>query len=280
MIKIGYLGPAGTFCEEAALLYTEKIEAQLVPLTPLYDLILSIDKGDVDEGVVPIENSVEGSLSLTLDMLVKEVKLLIKKEIILAVQHYLLGQAGTSLIEITDVVSHPQAQAQCHQFLRERLPGVKFHPAESTAQAVEAVANAKSQPGQVLAAIGSLKAAKIYGLEVLSDVINDYQDNFTRFVVLGKKDAPPTGRDKTSIVFSSLRDKPGALWELLGEFAKRGINLTKIESRPSKKMLGDYLFFVDLEGHRTEPKVKEALAAVEKSVSYFKMLGSYPKCLI
>jgi prephenate dehydratase len=285
MKKIAYLGPSGTYAEEAALLYGEASGYGLVPVAPIYDLILAVDNGEYDEAVVPLENSIEGSLGLTLDMLVKEVRLFIKKEIILPIHHYLLGKAGTKLKDITDIISHPQALAQCHTFLHQRLKRVRIHPSESTAQAVELVSSgqlpeARPQPTDrpvVLAAIGSLKAAQLYQLEILADNINDYQDNSTRFVVLAKEDGQPTGNDKTSIVFSSLKDKPGALYELLGEFARRNINLTRIESRPSKKMLGDYLFFVDLKGHRTEALIVEALKAVEKHVSYFKMLGSYPK---
>jgi prephenate dehydratase len=278
MMKIAYLGPSGTFSEEAAALYRgEARSAELVPVAPLYDLILAVDSGEYEEGIVPIENSLEGSISITLDMLVKEVKLFIKKEIILAIRHYLLARPGTKLKDVTDIVSHGPATGQCHKFLHERMRGARVHPAESTAKAAEIVAGQKETPGQVWAAIGSMKAAGIYGLEMLTDVISDYQDNYTRFVVLAKKDDKPTGQDKTSIVFSSLRDKPGALFEILGEFANRQINLSKIESRPSKKMLGDYLFFVDLAGHREDQPVKDALASIEKNVSFFKMLGSYPK---
>lgn len=285
-MKIAYLGPAGTYSEEAGLLYNQKIGGQLIGVVPLYDLILAVDSGQYEEGVVPIENSIEGSLSLTLDMLVQEVRLLIKKEIVLPIHHCLLGRPGTKINEVTDIISHPQAQAQCHRFLHERLAGIRLHSAESTASAAEQVADGRlesqTNPAPagkktVFAAIGSEKAAAVYKLEILADFINDYQDTSTRFVVLAKKDSEPTGNDKTSIVFSALKDKPGALFEILGEFANRGINLTKIESRPSKKMLGDYLFFVDLEGHRARQKVKEALAGVEKKVSFFKMLGSYPK---
>lgn len=270
--RVGFLGPAGTFCEMAALEYAGK-NVPLVPYGTIYDLILAADKGKVTEAVVPLENSLEGSVNLTLDMLVKEVELRISHEIISNIHHYLLGWPGTKLSQISEVFSHPQAVGQCHQWLRRNLKRARVHSTESTAQAVELVERSKNF---WQAAIGTSRAGEIYGLKVLASRINDYRENQTRFAVLAKQDGRPTGRDKTSIVFSTWRDRPGGLYDILGEFASRRINLTRIESRPSRKMLGDYVFFLDLAGHRAEKKVAAALAAVRKKASFFKLLGSYP----
>lgn len=270
--KIGFLGPGGTFSEMAAREYVGH-KVTLVPYETLYDLILAADRGVVTAAVAPLENSLEGSVNLTLDMLVKEVDLRISREIVLHIHHYLLGWPGTKLDRISEVFAHPQASGQCHEWLRKNLKQAKVHPTESNAQSVELVARSKNF---WQAAIGPKRAGEIYGLKVLASHINDFKENQTRFVVLAKKDSPATGRDKTSIVFSTLRDRPGGLYEILGEFASRAINMTRIESRPSRKMLGDYVFFIDLAGHREDPKVAQALAAVRRKASFFKMLGSYP----
>lgn len=270
--KVGFLGPSGTFSEMAALVYAGK-KTPLAPYETIYDLILAADRQEVAEAVVPLENSIEGSINLTSDMLVKEVDLQIDREIVLNIHHYLLGWPGTRLDQVSEVFSIPQASGQCHQWLRKNLPQAKIHATESTAQAVELVERSKNF---WQAAIGTKRAGEIYKLRILASHINDYKENQTRFVVLTKQDHAPTGRDKTSMAFSTLRDRPGGLYEILGEFAGRGINLTRIESRPSRKMLGDYVFFIDLEGHRSEKRIAEALTNVRKKASFFKLLGSYP----
>jgi prephenate dehydratase len=289
MLKVGYLGPEGTFSEEASSLYSRRVKnAKFIPFTTIYDLLKAVDGGKIDEGITPIENSIEGTVGIVTDMLVGEVKLMIRQEIILPVFHYLLAGRGTKLSDVTDVISHPQAIDQCKGYLRKKLPRATFHLSYSTADAVRKVAmlseggiltpTKSSRKGRALfAAIGTKASAKLYGLDILSSKINDYGDNLTRFVVLSKKDHKRTGDDKTSLVFSISRDKPGGLHEMLGEFASRGINLTKIESRPSKRALGDYFFFVDLQGHRDDSLIKKALQLMKGRAAFFKMLGSYPR---
>lgn len=285
-MKVGYLGPEGTFCEEASKLYVKRIpgKVELYPYTTIHDLLYAADRRRLSEAIVPIENSVEGTVGMVTDMLVKDVNLLIKYEIIIPVYHYLIAQKGIKLKEVTDVISHPQALDQCKDFLRKKLPKVKLHLAYSTSDAVRQVATSLGEKviahgkvkGSVFAAIGTKASAKLYGLKVLASKINA-KENQTRFVVLAKKDHPRTGDDKTSIVFSIAKDRPGGLHDILGEFAIRNINLTKIESRPSKKALGDYYFFADMQGHRLDPVVADALFAIGRKASFMKFLGSYPR---
>jgi prephenate dehydratase len=285
-MKVGYLGPEGTNSEEACQLYLKKLEgkAQLEPYTTIHDALYAVDRGRINEAIVPIENSIEGTIGLVTDMLVKDVNLVIRQEIVIPIYHYLIVQKGIGLKEITDVISNPQVLDQCKDFLRRQLPGAKLHLAYSTSDAVRQVATSLGEKiiahgrvkGSVFAAIGTASSAKLYELRIVSAKINA-QDNKTRFVVLAKKDHTRTGRDKTSIVFSIAKDRPGGLHDVLSEFAVRNINLTKIESRPSKKALGDYYFFADLEGHRTDQPIAAALLEIKRKTSLLKMLGSYPK---
>ncbi|MFA4858489.1 MAG: prephenate dehydratase [Candidatus Margulisiibacteriota bacterium] len=284
-MKIGYLGPEGTFSEEASRLYRKKMEDKgtLVPFATFYDLLFAADKGKIAEAIAPIENSIEGTIGAVTDMLVRDVNLLIRQEIVLPVYHYLIAPKGVKLSAVTDIISLPLVLDQCKTFIRQHLPKVKLHMAGSTSGAVLQVATSIGEKINVnrkgacpiFAAIGTRAAAKLYGLNILAKKINA-ADNQTRFVVLAKKDHPPTGRDKTSIVFSIRKDHPGGLHNILGEFASRAVNLTKIESRPSKKALGDYYFFIDMEGHRADNIIQEALRFIEPKVSFLKVLGSYP----
>lgn len=283
--KIGYLGPEGTYCEAAGLKYLKGYRGvDLVPYATIHELLLACDRGRVKEAVVPIENLIEGTVGVVMDMLVKDVNLKIKKEIVIQVLHNLIAPRGTKLYQITDIISHPQAIDQCREFLRKKTPKAKLHLAYSTADAVRQVATSVGEKilGRVsghhplFAAIGTRAAAQLYGMAVVAAKINA-SHNQTRFVVLAKQDAKPTRRAKTSIVFSIGRDQPGGLHNILGEFASRAINLTKIESRPSKKALGDYYFFVDMEGHREDNIIKAALKFVKEKVSFLKILGSYQK---
>lgn len=285
-MKVGYLGPEGTFSEEASIKYCDRIKGkiELHPYTTIHDILFAVDKGQVSEAIVPIENSIEGTIGIVTDMLVKDVSLKIKNEIVLPVYHYLVAQKGTRISEVTDVISKPEVLDQCKDFLRKRLPKAKLHLAYSSSEAVREVATSLGEKiiahgkvkGSIFAAIGTKNAARLYGLNVLAEKINA-KENQTRFVVLAKNDHPATGKDKTSIVFSIRKDKPGGLHDILSVFAVRNINLTKIESRPSKKALGDYFFFVDMEGHRKDKLITEALAEIKKMSSFFKFLGSYPK---
>ncbi|MCX5749279.1 MAG: prephenate dehydratase [Candidatus Saganbacteria bacterium] len=274
--KIGYLGPEGTFSEEAGQVYLKKLEtkADLVPMPTFHDVLFAVDREEVDEGIVPVENSIEGTVGVVQDMLAKEVDLKIKGEIILPVHQSLMAKKDITLSEIKEVISFTQPIEQCRTWLRKNLPHAKIRFSSSTS---EAARTAASSAEEGIAAIGSSGSAKIYGLKVLLKDITDYSDNATRFIVLSKTDHKPTGSDKTSIVFSVIADKPGGLFAVLGEFASRGINLTKIESRPSKKALGDYFFFVDMEGHRKDKMISEAVSDITNKVAFLKILGSYPK---
>jgi len=269
-MRVGVLGPRGTYAELAAR--QEYGSAELIYLPTITDVALAVVDGKVDVGVVPVESLRNGSVGETLDALAwMDVK--VRGEIVYRVKHYLLGNRGSTTKSIRRVLSHPQALAQCREYLRKRLPEAELVETASTAKAAEDV----RRIGTVeVAAVGPKELAKIYGLRVLEEV-RGAEPNLTRFLCLSRGDSKKTGRDKTSIVFYTATDRPGILHEILGEFASRKINLTKIESRPSKKALGDYLFFVDLEGHRTDPVVREALEGVREKTAMLKILGSYPK---
>lgn len=271
-MRVGILGPRGTYAELAARSqFGEKV--RVVPYPMITDVAEAVARGDVQVGVIPIESLREGSVGEALDALAwTDVK--VQAEIITPISHSLLGMPGAKLGKITQVLSHPQALAQSREFLRKNLQKAELIEMTSTAKAAEQVGKLK-QPH--MAAIGPKALADLYGLKVLSEDIQSGELNITRFLCLAKEDGKPTGRDKTSIVFYTAQDRPGILHEILGEFAVRKINLTKIESRPSKKALGDYLFFVDFEGHREDPKVNEALEGVKLKTAMLKVLGSYPK---
>lgn len=226
-------------------------------------------QGSVDYGLVPIENSLEGSVGVTLDLFLKyEVK--ICGEVVIDIKHSLLAPKGTVMDEIGEVLSHPHALAQCKGFVKKLGVRTKNYP--STAGAAREVADKKLRG---VAAIAPERAARLYDLEVLEKEIQDEDFNQTRFLVTARKDHRATGRDKTSIIFA-LIDRPGALYDALRAFAEEGINLTKIESRPSRKALGDYIFYVDFIGHRRDANIKKALAELKSRVTFLKILGSYP----
>jgi prephenate dehydratase len=278
MLKIGFLGPEGTFSEEASAVYKKKVgNAKFIPYSTIHDLLIDVDKGKLDEGITPIENSAEGTLGLVIDALVNEVDLKIKQEIVLPIRQYLMAKTNIPASKITEVISYPPVIDQCKQYLRKKLPKAKVRFAFSTADAARQVAQSEVVRGlNMPAAIASRTSAKLYGLTIIDSNVNDYPDNATRFVVLAKKDHARTGDDKTSIVFSILKDRPGGLHDILGEFANRDLNLTKIESRPTKRTLGDYFFFIDMQGHRMDKIIAKALSEVKAKASFFKMLGSYP----
>ncbi|MEE8173976.1 MAG: prephenate dehydratase [Dehalococcoidia bacterium] len=269
--RIAYLGPAGTFTEEAALAYDEK--AELIPFSSIPAVASAVDTGMADEGVVAIENSLEGSVTDTLDLLIHESKVLILRELILPIEHHLLVRPGTQAAEIKNIFSHPQALAQCRRFLERCFPKVQLVSALSTARAVEDMMASDAAS----AAIGTRRAAALYGAEILAEGIQDQASNVTRFVVLAPVDHPATGCDKTSLCFSFADDSPGLLCSVLQEFAQRDINLAKVESRPSRESFGRYIFLVDLEGHRQDPVIAEALERVRAKAAVLKILGSYPR---
>lgn len=272
-MKIGYLGPQGTFTEEAGLGPFSFKESDLVSFPSVADVIQAVEDGAVSEGIVPIENSIEGSFNLTLDMLAFESNVMIEREGIVPIKHNLLAKPGMKLKDIKAVISIPHATAQCRQFLKDKLPGVVTEAANSTAEAAMKVAEEDGNR----AAIGTALAAKLYGLDVLAEDIEDVKGNQTRFIMIGKKKSARTGKDKTSIVVMPHEDRPGILLQILQEFAFRFINLTKIESRPSKQALGQYIFFIDMEGHIEDKVIEEAVKCLRCKFRDVKFLGSYPK---
>ncbi|MGZ7116041.1 MAG: prephenate dehydratase [Methanobacterium sp.] len=263
--KIGFLGPSGTYAEEAA----SKIDGELIPFESIMEVMEALKQKNVNLGVIPIENSIEGSVGLTLDLLVHDYDLKIIGEIILPISHKLLINPKSGIEDIETVYSHGQALSQCRKFIEN----MNFKPiaASSTSMAAEMARGQKNA-----AAIGTGRAADLYGLKIAAENIQDYDENLTRFIILGRHLHEPTGHDKTSIVFSMNQDRPGGLYEVLGEFAKCNVNLTKIESRPSKKKLGKYIFFIDFQGHTANIEVKNILNSIKNKVSYVKILGSYP----
>jgi prephenate dehydratase len=267
-----FLGPRGSFSEEAALQRTGSED--LVAFTSFPALVSAVETGLASEAVLPIENSIEGSVSTTLDLLIHETALRIAGEIVLPVRHFLVTRPGVRLDEVRIVTSHPQALGQCRRFLDRCLPGVAQIAALSTSGAVQEVAEGTDDH---LAAIGPARAAELYGGAILAHDIQDARLNVTRFVVLAPEDAPPTGDDKTSLGFRVMENIPGALHRILGELADENIQMTKIESRPTKGWLGDYVFLIDFEGHRQDERVARVLERVAAASSMLKIFGSYPR---
>jgi prephenate dehydratase len=273
MNKVGFLGPHGTFTEEALLSSMTVDSKQLVPFPTEQEVIRAVDEDRVGKGIVPIENSIEGSVNSTLDSLTFDSDSLIEKEIIISTRHNLIGRKHTKLEDVSVIISHPQATAQCRKYLAEKLPGAVVQAANSTAEAVKKVA----EDGGAKVAIGTELASHIYDLAVLESDIEDFKDNKTRFVVVGKEAAVRTGQDKTSLVCFIYEDRPGSLLQILQEFAYRYVNLTKIQSRPTKKGLGDYCFWIDTEGHIEDEPIASAIKCLKCKIREVKVLGSYPR---
>jgi prephenate dehydratase len=265
-----FLGPQGTFTEEA-LLSLEIPDVEPVSRPTIWDVFEAVEQGDAKSGIVPIENSIEGSVTATLDMLAFESDLMIRGEVVRDIHHALIVSPGLNVEQITAVASHPQASAQCRKWLARVLPGRPIEAANSTS---EAVGRAVAEPG--VAAIGTELAAELHGGEILFSAIEDHASNKTRFVLIGREDREPSGRDKTSLACFIMQDQPGALLQILQEFAYRYLNLTKIQSRPTKERLGDYMFFIDVEGHRADDNLAGAIKCLQCKVAEVKVLGSYP----
>lgn len=273
-MSIGFLGPAGTFTEEALLTQPDLAAADIVPLATLADVLESVCDGRTDMAFVPIENSIEGTVHATVDSLVFEVDLLVQREVVLDVHMHLLAPPGTSVDGLRRVLSFPHASAQCRRYLAEHLPGVEVVPTSSTAEAAR-ILGEERRPHT--AALAPRLAAQLYGLEVLASTVEDHPDNQTRFVALASEGVPePTGHDKTSIVCFQRQDRPGSLHGILSEFSARNINLTKLESRPTKRGLGNYCFLIDLEGHVADEVVADCLRVLHAELAGVKFLGSYP----
>ena len=278
-MRLAYLGPEGTYSEEASLQHARQDAAHfgespsLVPFTSIPAVVRAVEEGTADEAVVPVENSLEGIVTYTADLLIHHTPLKIRREIVLAIHHCLAIQPGVDHRDVRVVYSHPQALAQCRSYLEHHLPGAEPVASLSTAGAVRDM----QRSDRPAAAISSLRAAGILGATVADRNIEDVSSNKTRFVVLAGRDAAPTGRDKTSICFDFSEDAAGILHGALGELASRGINMLRIESRPDRRSLGRYIFLIDLEGHRTDAVVHEALEGIRARATMFKVLGSYPR---
>jgi prephenate dehydratase len=306
--RAGYLGPEGTFSEEALLGSIDERAVALVALETIHDAVMAVQEQGVEWSLVPIENSIEGSVTVTLDTLAGRASdVAIVGEVVLPVRHYLIARAQLELREIETIVSHPHVPGQCTRFLRERLPHARIAAASSTAEAVRLVAEHEDRAtddalaatggqasrraggaagGGKWAAIGTRLAAELYRCEVIAERIQDREDNETRFVWLARTDSAAGGpplrmaagpRSKTSLVFwGAGADHAGWLVLCLDEFARREINLTKIESRPMRERLGHYMFFVDLEGSLADGIVSDALAGLRSRCEKVRVLGSYP----
>jgi prephenate dehydratase len=289
-VRLGYFGPEGTFTHEALIESagaaggrSGAAELEAVPLPTIYDTVMAVHAGTVERALVPIENSLEGSVNATLDALAIDTEdVAIVGEVVRPIRHALIARTELELDEIEAVVSHPQATAQCARFIRTRLPGARVLAGSSTADAVRLVADHDGP----WAALANRLAAERYGCRVLRAGVEDVAGNETRFVWLARVgtaaeapwDAePPLGPWKTAIVFWGVgADAPGWLVACLSEFASRQVNLTRIESRPRKQGLGHYMFFLDLEGRDTEPHVADALAGLRDYVEVVRVLGSFP----
>jgi prephenate dehydratase len=273
MTRVGFLGPHGTFAEEALLTQPDLAAGDAVPFRDVPHVITAVERGEVDVGIVPIENSIEGSISVTLDTLAFDTDLLVQREVDLPVSLNLCAPKGTKLADITTVLSHPNPLGQVRLWMAKHLPDATTVAANSTAEAANQVARSKRRG---MASIGTTQGAKHSGLHILARDIEDHPDNLTRFVIVGYGIPAPSGHDKTSIVCFQRENKPGSLLAILQEFSARAINLTKLESRPTKRSLGDYCFFIDFEGHLDDELVADCLRTLAAKQAEVKFLGSYP----
>lgn len=272
--RVGFLGPVGTFTEQAMLREPDLADLDKVPYPLMTDVLFAVADGEIDLGVVPVENAIEGTVNATVDTMAFDVDVLIQRELLEPVALHLLTVPRTDLSAVRQVVSIPVASAQCRTWLREHLPQVDYVAASSTAEAASIVAKA-ADPS--VAAIANERAADVYGLQVSGADIEDHPENQTRFVLVGRSGIPaPTGHDKTSIVVFQQADRPGSLLAILQEFAARSINLSLLLSRPTKTSLGDYCFVLDLDGHVADPVVADCLRTIRATQSHVKFLGSYP----
>jgi chorismate mutase/prephenate dehydratase len=271
-VTVAYLGPRGTFSERAALKHFG-LAAEAVPVPSIDEVFREVESGAADFGVVPVENSTEGAVGRSLDLM-PQTSAKVCGEVIVRIHHHLMAKQPGPIGDVKRVFSHGQSLAQCHEWLNANMPKAERVAVSSNA---EAARRASEEPGS--AAVAGEMAAEHYGLAILASNIEDEPNNTTRFLVLGDYEPKPSGRDKTSLVLSS-RNRAGAVYEMLTPFARRGVSMTKFESRPSKVAVWEYLFFVDIEGHRDSPSVAEALEEVGGIAGYIKVLGSYPAAVI
>ena len=270
VVRVAYLGPPGTFGEEAARRCAPG--ADFLPYPTHGAVARAVESGEAETGVMAIENSLNGSVAETLDILIHETALKIQAELLVPVVHNLVVAPGTALDQIDLIYSHPQALAQCRAFLEGHCPEAHQAASLSTAEAVE---RAVERPRA--AAIATARAASLYGAEILAESIQDQENNATRFVVIGTGEPEPCGRDRTSIAFEFAGDRAGLLTAALSEFSSRGINCTKMESRPTRATFGEYIFLIDFEGHAHDPQCAAALDGLRGMTSMLKVFGSYPQ---
>jgi prephenate dehydratase len=271
---VAYFGPAATFSQEALLTQPDLAAADLRPLGSITAVLEAVAEGVTDLGFIPIENAIEGTVSATIDGLIHDVDLHIQREVVMDIHLHLMARPGTGLADIRHVSSYPHALAQCQKYLTRALPGVEQRAANSTADAARVLGESGAADG---AAIAPRLAAERYGLAIVAEDVEDHPDNQTRFVLVARTRVPrATGHDKTSIVCFQRADHPGSLHGILGQFAARNINLTKLESRPTKQALGDYCFVIDLSGHIGDEVVADCLRDLHAGLAGVKFLGSYP----
>ena len=270
-MRLAFLGPPGTFGEEAALRYAPAAES--VPCPSHAAVAAAVERGDADEGVVAIENLLTGSVAETLDILIHDTNLQIQAELLLPIVHNLAVKPGTALPDVKVVYSHPQAFGQCKVFLERCLPLATFEAALSTTEAVQLTVRRDGDA----AAISTARAAELYGGELAARSIQDSANNVTRFLVLGHGTPAATGRDRTSIAFTFAEDRPGSLSSVLDVFAAAAINCSKIESRPTRATFGEYVFLIDFEGHAADEPCRRVLDAIRVLCAELKVFGSYPR---
>lgn len=270
-MRLAFLGPPGTFGEEAAMRFAPG--AELLPFPSHAAVAAAVESGMADLGVVAIENLINGSVAESLDILIHETTLTIQAELILPVVHNLVAKPGTRADQVAVIFSHTQALGQCRRFLERCFPKAQVEAALSTTEAVDL---ALRRDGDA-AAIATARAAELRGAEIVARGIQDSENNVTRFIILGRGQPSPTGRDRTSITFTFAEDHPGALASVLNEFARAGINCTKIESRPTKATFGEYVFLIDFEGHAEEAPGRAVLDAIRPLCGEVRVFGSYPR---
>jgi len=275
-LTVAFLGPLGTYSEEAALKQFG-VGRNAVVCGSIDEVFRTVEAGQADYGIVPVENSNEGAVGLTLDLLLSS-PLKICGEVTIPIHHCLLSKQ-TDIQQISHVFSHSQSLAQCHEWLNKMLPKAEREAVTSNARAAQMIHDLISIDGTFAAAIASKRAAELFNLNVLAENIEDDPKNTTRFLVLSKHDVAPSGQDKTSLVMAA-KNQPGAILSLLEPLAKHGVSMTKLESRPAKVGMWEYVFYVDIEGHQNDPKVAEAVRDIGNRASYLKHLGSYPVALM
>ena len=273
-LRVGYLGPSGTFTESALLTQTDLAAAEHILYRSHSDVLHNTSVGEIDFGFCAIENAIEGTVNVVQDTLAFDSELLIQREVVIPITMNLLVKRGVSLPEVKKVISYPHALAQVRSFLRDNLPDAELEAANSTAHAAYLLSESDDSH---IAAVGTSLAAKKYGLAIAAEAIEDHSGNKTRFVLIAQDGIPaPTGHDKTSVVVFQQSDRPGSLLAILQEFAARSINLTKLESRPTREGLGQYCFLLDLEGHIADSVMADCLKTLQTKDVRVKFLGSYP----